>query len=146
MPPAGSIISDMLAYSFPTVVVYVVDTPRAAAPVTFMSNMLYACSIMYKLKLPFVLVFNKTDITPCGFAQEWMTDSEKFAEAVQDEKVRTAPLLLVFLISHFSFLISHFSILISHFSFLISHFSFLIPNPLPLAPPHLARDPSRGSG
>jgi len=83
---SGSIISDMLAYSFPTVVVYVVDTPRAAAPVTFMSNMLYACSIMYKLKLPFILVFNKTDITPCAFAQDWMTDSEKFAEAVQTEK------------------------------------------------------------
>jgi hypothetical protein len=42
----------MLAYSFPTVVVYVMDTPRNTSPVTFMSNMLYACSIMYKLKVP----------------------------------------------------------------------------------------------
>ena len=35
------------------------DTPRCAAPVPFMSNMLYACSILYKTKLPFVVAFNK---------------------------------------------------------------------------------------
>tara|TARA_B100000795_G_scaffold190428_1_gene145071 strand:- start:149 stop:262 length:114 start_codon:yes stop_codon:yes gene_type:complete len=36
----------------PTCVVYVVDTPRCQSAVTFMSNMLYACSILYKMKLP----------------------------------------------------------------------------------------------
>ena len=35
------------------------DTPRNVNPVTFMSNMLYACSILYKSKLPFVIVMNK---------------------------------------------------------------------------------------
>jgi hypothetical protein len=43
-----------------------------------MSNMLYACSIMYKFKLPFIIVLNKTDITSAEFALEWMTDYEKF--------------------------------------------------------------------
>jgi hypothetical protein len=33
------------------VIVYVVDTVRCRNAVTFMSNMLYACSILYKLKL-----------------------------------------------------------------------------------------------
>lgn len=87
---SGSIISEMLAYSFPTVVLYVLDTPRNTSPVTFMSNMLYACSIMYKLKLPFVLCFNKTDIQSCDFAKEWMTDVEKFQEAVAAEQVPPA--------------------------------------------------------
>mmetsp|Transcript_4297 Transcript_4297/g.6818 ORF Transcript_4297/g.6818 Transcript_4297/m.6818 type:complete len:374 (+) Transcript_4297:46-1167(+) len=82
---SGTIISDMLAYSLPTVVLYVVDTPRTVSPVTFMSNMLYACSIMYKLKLPFLLVFNKCDITASDFANEWMTNYEVFQEAVKQE-------------------------------------------------------------
>ena len=50
---SGTIISDMFAYSYPSVLLYVIDTPRNTSPVTFMSNMLYACSIMYKFKLPF---------------------------------------------------------------------------------------------
>ena len=82
---SGTIISDMLAYSFPTVLLYVIDTPRTTSPVTFMSNMLYACSIMYKFKLPFIVVFNKTDITSADFALEWMTDYEKFQQAVAGE-------------------------------------------------------------
>ncbi len=51
------------ASSFPTVVVYVMDTARSVSPVTFMSNMLYACSILYKTKLPFVIVMNKVSTT-----------------------------------------------------------------------------------
>jgi hypothetical protein len=47
------------ASSLPTVIVYVMDTSRSMNPVTFMSNMLYACSILYKTKLPFIVVMNK---------------------------------------------------------------------------------------
>ena len=56
---SGSIITETLAASFPTVVVYVMDTAKSTNPVTFMSNMLYACSILYKTKLPFITVLNK---------------------------------------------------------------------------------------
>jgi hypothetical protein len=45
---SGQIISEALGSTFPTIVVYVVDTPRCTAPLTFMSNLLYACSILYK--------------------------------------------------------------------------------------------------
>jgi GTPase SAR1 family protein len=48
-----------------------------------MSNMLYACSILYKTKLPFILVFNKTDVQDHAFALEWMQDFEVFQEALQ---------------------------------------------------------------
>ncbi|CAG0899593.1 unnamed protein product [Darwinula stevensoni] len=56
---SGSIITEALAAGFPTVVVYVMDTVKSVNPVTFMSNMLYACSILYKTKLPFVIAMNK---------------------------------------------------------------------------------------
>jgi len=82
---SGSIITESLASSFPTVVVYVMDTPRSSNPVTFMSNMLYACSILYKTKLPFVIVMNKIDIISHSFAQEWMTDFEAFQDALEHE-------------------------------------------------------------
>ncbi|KAL4076640.1 hypothetical protein V8B97DRAFT_1942277 [Scleroderma yunnanense] len=79
---SGAIITDAVASSFPTVVAYIIDTPRTAAPATFMSNMLYACSIMYKTKLPFILVFNKTDVESHDFALEWMQDFEAFQAAL----------------------------------------------------------------
>ncbi|XP_074640768.1 GPN-loop GTPase 1-like [Tubulanus polymorphus] len=82
---SGSIITETLASTFPTVIVYVMDTPRSVNPVTFMSNMLYACSILYKAKLPFIIVLNKTDIVDHSFAVEWMNDFEAFQDALQHE-------------------------------------------------------------
>ena len=100
---SGAIITDAVASSLPTVVAYIIDTPRTTAPATFMSNMLYACrlvlfslsffqksstliqsirSILYKTKLPFILVFNKTDVQPHDFALEWMSDFEEFQAAL----------------------------------------------------------------
>lgn len=82
---SGAIITEALASSFPSVVVYVMDTSRSINPVTFMSNMLYACSIMYKTKLPFIVVMNKTDIIDHSFAVEWMQDFETFQDALNQE-------------------------------------------------------------
>ena len=39
-------------------------------------------SILYKTKLPFILVFNKTDVQPHDFALEWMQDFEEFQAAL----------------------------------------------------------------
>lgn len=83
---SGDILLNSLASSFPTVIAYVIDTPRSASTSTFMSNMLYACSILYKTKLPMILVFNKTDVKDAEFAKEWMTDFEAFQDALQKEE------------------------------------------------------------
>ncbi|XP_062271155.1 GPN-loop GTPase 1 [Scomber scombrus] len=82
---SGTIITEALASTFPCVVVYVMDTSRSVSPVTFMSNMLYACSILYKTKLPFIVVMNKTDIIDHSFAVEWMKDFEVFQDALNQE-------------------------------------------------------------
>jgi GTPase SAR1 family protein len=79
---SGSIITELMASSFPTVIVYVVDTPRSISPSTFMSNMLYACSSLYRSKLPLVLAFNKIDITNHRFAIDWLTDFEDFQDSL----------------------------------------------------------------
>ena len=47
-----------------------------------MSNMLYSLSILYKTKIPLCVVFNKIDVKDCTFAEEWMTDFDKFDDAL----------------------------------------------------------------
>lgn len=82
---SGQIIGDALSVSYPTVVCYLVDTVRCTKPVTFMSNMTYACSILYKTKLPFIITCNKTDVMPHSFLVEWMQDFEKIGQALSQE-------------------------------------------------------------
>ncbi|XP_039115461.1 GPN-loop GTPase QQT2 [Dioscorea cayenensis subsp. rotundata] len=89
---SGAIITEAFASTFPTVIAYVVDTPRSANPVTFMSNMLYACSILYKTRLPLVLVFNKVDVAKHEFALEWMEDFEAFQAAIETDSSYTSTL------------------------------------------------------
>ena len=63
---SGAVISESLAAFMPTVYLYVVDTARCVQnPQTFMANMTYACSILYKTKLPLIVVFTKTDVVWC---------------------------------------------------------------------------------
>ena len=79
---SGAIITEALAAGFPTVALFVVDAARVAAPPTFMSNMLYACSIMYKTQLPLVLAFNKADVASADAPLGWMRDFEAFQDAM----------------------------------------------------------------
>ena len=82
---SGNIITEALAAQMPTIVVYVMDTVRSTSPVTFMSNMLYACSILYKFKLPFILAMNKIDVVNHKYALDWMSDFESFQTALAGE-------------------------------------------------------------
>ncbi|CAG9770334.1 unnamed protein product [Ceutorhynchus assimilis] len=83
---SGSIITETLASTFPTVILYVVDCVRSTSPVTFMSNMLYACSILYKTRLPFIICMNKVDVVDASYAKEWMTDFESFHDALEADE------------------------------------------------------------
>jgi len=83
---SGTIITDSFASVFPTVYIYVVDTPRSSNPQTFMSNMLYATSLFYRTRLPLIMVFTKTDIVKHDFAVQWMTDYESFEEACKSNE------------------------------------------------------------
>jgi GTPase SAR1 family protein len=80
---SGQIITELLASSGPTVVVYVCDSARCSQPQAFMSNMLQAVSILYKTRLPLVLAFNKADVRPSDYAKEWMDDPEAYSEALE---------------------------------------------------------------
>ena len=65
---SGSIVTEALATSFPTVLAYVIDTPRCVNSLnTFMSNMLYACSMMYRSRLPLVVVCAMLWVVSCAW-------------------------------------------------------------------------------
>lgn len=82
---SGPIITGTLAASYPTIVVYVLDAVRSTNPQTFMSNMLYSCSILYKYKLPFIIAMNKIDIVDCKYAMEWLQNFDEFQDALASE-------------------------------------------------------------
>lgn len=75
---SGQIITESFGCTFPTVSLYIADTVRCENPNTFMSNMLYSLSILYKSKLPLIVVFNKIDVLDHSFAEKWMKDFDEF--------------------------------------------------------------------
>jgi translation initiation factor IF-2 len=51
-----------------------------------MSNLLYAVSIMYKTQLPFILVFNKTDVEPMDKCEQWINDYTLFQQDLDEDE------------------------------------------------------------
>jgi translation initiation factor IF-2 len=51
-----------------------------------MSNLLYAVSIMYKTQLPFILVFNKTDVEPMDKCEQWINDYTLFPQDLDEDE------------------------------------------------------------
>lgn len=82
---SGPIITGILAATYPTIIVYVLDAVRSTNPQTFMSNMLYSCSILYKYKLPFIIAMNKIDIVDCKYAVDWLQNFDEFQDALASE-------------------------------------------------------------
>jgi GPN-loop GTPase len=72
---SGAIVCESFQAEFPTVLLYILDTPRVHDAQVFLSNMLQCLSIVYKTKLAVVLVYNKVDVLEAGFAAQWMKDS-----------------------------------------------------------------------
>jgi len=81
---SGKIITQCLASSFPTVIVYVLDCSRCTNPVTFMSNMLYASGVAIEYELPFIVAMNKVDIIDCSYLDKWMNDISTFLEDMDE--------------------------------------------------------------
>mmetsp|Transcript_46971 Transcript_46971/g.96040 ORF Transcript_46971/g.96040 Transcript_46971/m.96040 type:complete len:343 (+) Transcript_46971:2786-3814(+) len=82
---SGSILCETFSSVFPSIFLYLTDLARTNNPLTFVSNVLYSCSILYKTRLPLAMVINKTDITSMDFIREWLNDFEAFDEALSGE-------------------------------------------------------------
>jgi GTPase SAR1 family protein len=80
---SGKLISDSFSVIYPSVLIYIVDIPRCSNPNTFTSNMLYAISIMYKMRLPMVLAFNKKDVEKEDKCFKWIKNYEELQNSLQ---------------------------------------------------------------
>lgn len=90
---SGSIMTDALAASLPTCVLFVMDSPRCSSPPTaLVANLLQAASILYRTRLPLLLAFNKADVGGAEAVASWVEDWEKLDEALSKEKAYSASL------------------------------------------------------
>jgi len=78
---SGSIICEAFSSNFPVMLVYTIDLLKSFHPLTFMSNILYSCSILYKTRLISLLAVNKIDITSMDFLRDWISNTESFDSA-----------------------------------------------------------------
>lgn len=83
---SGQLITEALAATFPTALLFVADTTRCINPQTFMSTMLYSSSIMLKTQLPLLLVLNKTDVVSGEGVVQWMRDSDALSDAIRSSR------------------------------------------------------------
>ena len=49
-----------------------------------MSNMLFCCSILFRLKLPLLILFNKLDLNQEKVQEDWMKDYDKFIQSLKE--------------------------------------------------------------
>jgi GPN-loop GTPase len=84
---SGQNLLNRLSSQYPVLLTYVLDIPQSSYPVMFMSNMLYAHSILSNSSLPAILVCNKTDVEDASFVREWINDFDAFQNAVENERI-----------------------------------------------------------
>lgn len=88
---SGSIILETISALMPSAILYIVDTEKCVENVAaFMSNMLYACSILFKTQLPLIVVFNKMDLCSAEEPIKWLRDYFSFQEAVYAEETKSS--------------------------------------------------------
>ena len=109
---SGKLITDSFSLIFPSILIYIIDIPRCNNPNTFSSNMLYALSIMYKMKLPLLIAFNKLDIAKENKVIEWLQDFESLQEALKkkDDYISTFSSSLLLLLAEFYKTIKYVSV------------------------------------
>lgn len=83
----GYVLVETLKTFGRVVVVYVVDSVSSHRPAVFMSNMMYAASLMCRYEADTLCLFNKKDLSGSERLSEWILDYEKFREALDSENM-----------------------------------------------------------
>ena len=82
---SGSILCEAFSANYPTIILFVIDLARSINPLTFISNILYSCGVLYRTRLTSFMIINKKDITSMDFLREWLTDFESFDNSITKE-------------------------------------------------------------
>lgn len=83
---SGQIIAKALSNTLPTAVLFVADKVRCQNPNAFMSTMLFGVSVLFRVRLPLLMVFNKFDIAvDDAKCIEWLKDYDSFLSDLKQE-------------------------------------------------------------
>lgn len=86
--PGNVLISTMKALPEYTVkILYIIDSYESQDAGVFMSNMIYAASLMAKFQVETVAVFNKNDLAGSEKILRWIRDYQEFQESLSDDVI-----------------------------------------------------------
>ncbi|KAF7684179.1 GPN-loop GTPase 1 [Astathelohania contejeani] len=78
--------------SYKIEILYVIDSEQTEQHAVFMSNMMYAASIMCRYQVDTTCVFNKSDLAGTDKTLEWIRDYQKFRESLPQEEMYSSML------------------------------------------------------
>ncbi|KAL0266034.1 UNVERIFIED_CONTAM: hypothetical protein PYX00_011751 [Menopon gallinae] len=84
---SGHVLLDTLKTldGYETKILYTIDSLASQESGVFMSNMIYAASLMARFQVETVAVFNKNDISGCEKIVEWIRDYQVFQESLSED-------------------------------------------------------------
>lgn len=80
---SGQIILGSLRSVLPTSILFVSDGVRCSEPNTFMTNMLFCCSVLLRFRVPLIVLISKADLLKERSQIEWMKDYQKLLNSLQ---------------------------------------------------------------
>ncbi|ADM11136.1 conserved hypothetical ATP binding protein [Encephalitozoon intestinalis ATCC 50506] len=81
----GYVLIEALKTVGEVILVYVVDSVSSHKHAVFMSNMMYAASLMCRYEVETLCLFNKKDLSGSELLEEWISDYESFRDSLNDE-------------------------------------------------------------
>lgn len=81
----GYVLVETLKTIGDMILVYAVDSVSSHTPAVFMSNMMYAASLMCRYEADVLCLFNKKDLSGCEMLEEWISDYEKFRGSLSED-------------------------------------------------------------
>lgn len=81
----GCVLMESLKTIGRVILVYTVDSVTSHKHAVFMSNMMYAASLMCRYEVGTLCLFNKKDLSDSRVLSEWIVDYERFRESLNEE-------------------------------------------------------------
>ncbi|AFM97890.1 hypothetical protein EHEL_021360 [Encephalitozoon hellem ATCC 50504] len=83
----GYVLIETLKTIGSVILIYTVDSVSSHKHAVFMSNMMYAASLMCRYEVETLCLFNKKDLTESKVLEEWISDYESFRDSLNEENM-----------------------------------------------------------
>lgn len=80
--PGQVLIDTLKENNYKIFLIYTIDTYYSSSSGVFMSNMIYASSLMSKFQVKTIALFNKIDLSECSTVMNWIKNYESFLSSL----------------------------------------------------------------